>query len=325
MCTSICASFGDRYFGRNLDVELSYGESVVIMPRGYTFNFRKALPVKNPYAITGMAKVVDGVPLFFDAFNEKGLAMAGLAFAGNAHYKKLCENLDNIASFELIPWVLLQCENITEAKALLKKINVADISFSKELPPTPLHFMISDIERSIVVECVKEGVMVYDNPVEVLTNNPPFPMQLFNLNNYMSLSPDPPKNNFHKSIHFEKYSRGMGAMGLPGDLSSQSRFVKAAFTKLNSYIPHISENSAVCQFFHILYSVYQQKGCVCLDEGVYEYTEYSSCCNLTRGIYYYTTYENSQITAIDMYKENLNGDNIIEFPLITENQILKFN
>ncbi len=325
MCTSVCTCFGDRYFGRNLDVELSYGESVVIMPRSYVFNFRKVAPVKNPYAIIGMAKVVEGVPLFFDAFNEKGLAMAGLAFAGNADYKSVCDNLDNIASFEFIPWILLQCENITQAKDLLKKINVANISFSKDLPTTPLHFMISDKECSIVVECVKEGVMVYDNPLEVLTNNPPFPIQLFNLNNYMSLSPNPPNNNFHKSIHLKKYSRGMGAIGLPGDLSSQSRFVKAAFTKLNSYIPYISENSAVSQFFHILYSVYQQKGCVRLESSEYEYTEYSSCCNLTRGIYYYTTYENSRITAIDMYRENLEGTNLIEYPLVIENQILKFN
>ena len=323
MCTSVCASFGDRYFGRNLDVELSYGESIVIMPRGYNFNFRKVKYVENPYAIIGMAKVVEGVPLFFDAFNEKGLAMAGLAFEGNADYKPEYEGVDNIASFELIPWILLNCKNVKEAKYLLKKINVTDISFSEKLPPSPLHFMISDKECSIVLECVKEGVMVYDNPLEVLTNNPPFPYQLFNLNNYMSLSADPPKNNF--GIPLNIYSRWMGAMGLPGDLSSQSRFVKAAFTKLNSYIPHISEKTAVSQFFHILYSVYQQKGCARLDEGLYEYTEYSSCCNLTRGIYYYTTYENSQITAIDMYKENLSGNTLIEYPLITENQILNIN
>ena len=79
------------------------------------------------------------------------------------------------------------------------------------------------------------------------------------------------------------------------------------------------------QLFHILYSVYQQKGCVCLEDGVYEYTEYTSCCNLTRGIYYYTTYDNSQITAVDIHKENLNGNNLIQYPLIKENQILSGN
>lgn len=321
MCTSVCAAFGDRYFGRNLDVELSYGESVVVMPRGYVFNFREMPSVKNPYAIIGMAKVVDGIPLFFDGFNEKGLAVAGLAFAGNADYKNASETYDNIASFEFIPWILLQCENITQVKDLLGRINITDTCFNKSLPPTPLHFMISDRECSIVVECVKEGVMVYDNPVEVLTNNPPFPLQLFNLNNYMALSPDPPINNFHKSLSLEKYSRGMGALGLPGDLSSQSRFVKAVFTKMNS----INENSAVSQMFHILYSVYQQKGCVCLEKGVYEYTEYTSCCNLTKGIYYYTTYNNHQITAVELNKENLDGHSIIEYPLVKENQILKVN
>ncbi len=325
MCTSFCASFGDRYFGRNLDVEYSYGESVVILPRNCEFSFRKVNPVKNPYAIMGMAKVVDGVPLFFDAFNEKGLAMAGLAFAGNAEYKPVKEGADNVAPFELIPWILLQCKNIDETKRLLKGTNVADISFSKNLPLSPLHFMISDNTGSIVVECVKEGVMVYDNAVEILTNNPPFPMQLFNLNNYMSLSPDPPENHFNKNISFDIYSRGMGAVGLPGDLSSQSRFVKAAFTKANSYIPQKTENTAVSQCFHILGSVYQQKGCVCLDKDVYEYTEYSSCCNLSRGIYYYTTYDNSCITSIHMHKENLDHDRIIEFQLIRDNRILNLN
>ena len=325
MCTSFCTTFGDRYFGRNLDVEYSSGESVVILPRNCEFTFRKTCSVKNPYAIMGMAKVVDGVPLFFDAFNEEGLAMAGLAFAGNAEYKPVKHGFDNITPFELIPWILLQCKNIDEAKNLLNRINVADISFSKDMPLSPLHFMISDNASSIVVECVKDGVMVYDNPVEILTNNPPFPMQLFNLNNYMSLSTNPPENHFHKSIQFDIYSRGMGALGLPGDLSSQSRFIKAAFTKLNSHISAINENTAVSQCFHILYSVYQQKGCVCLSEGVYEYTEYSCCCNLTRGIYYYTTYENSRITAIDMYNENLDSDRIIEFQLIRNTQILEIN
>ena len=112
----------------------------------------------------------------------------------------------------------------------------------------------------------------------------------------------------------------MGAMGMPGDLSSASRFVKAAFTRMNS-VSGNSEEESVSQFFHILGSVEQQRGCVCLGEGKYEITVYSSCCNMDRGIYYYRTYENSQITAVDMHKEATDGKALIRYPMIKEQQI----
>ncbi len=106
-------------------------------------------------------------------------------------------------------------------------------------------------------------------------------------------------------------------MGLPGDLSSASRFVKAAFTKLNSCCGP-SEAESVTQFFHILGSVEQQKGCVHMGEGKYEFTIYSSCCNVDKGIYYYTSYENSRITAVDMHKEDLEGKELAVYPMLRE-------
>ena len=112
----------------------------------------------------------------------------------------------------------------------------------------------------------------------------------------------------------------MGGIGLPGDLSSVSRFVKAAFTKLNS-ISGWSESESISQFFHILGSVAQQRGCVCMQEGKYEITLYTSCCNATKGIYYYTTYENHQISAVDMHRENLDGTTLICYPVIQGEQI----
>lgn len=106
---------------------------------------------------------------------------------------------------------------------------------------------------------MKDGLHIYDNPVGVLTNNPSFDYQLFNLNNYRVLSSETPKNNFSNQISLNAYSRGMGGIGLPGDLSSVSRFVKATFTKLNS-VSGDSESESISQFFHILGSVEQQKG-----------------------------------------------------------------
>ena len=320
MCTAISYKTKDHYFGRNLDYEYSYEETITVTPRNFPFTFRKVNALPSHYAMIGMAYVVGNQPLYYEATNEKGLSMAGLNFPGNAVYKPYEEGRDNIASFEFIPWILGQCATIEECKKLLGQINLVDISFSEQLPPSPLHWLISDRDASITVEAVKDGVKVYDNPIGVLTNNPPFETQMFMLNNYMGLSTEPLQNSFSKDLKLETYSRGMGGMGLPGDLSSASRFVKAAFTKLNS-VSGESESESISQFFHILASVEQQRGCVHMGNGQYEITIYSCCCNTDKGIYYYTTYENSQISAVDMHNENLDSDKPVSYPLITGQQI----
>ena len=315
MCTAITYKTKDHYFGRTLDLEYSYKETVTITPRNYPFDFRKVGNLKQHYAMIGMALVTDHYPLYYDATNEKGLSMAGLNFPGNADYKPETAGKDNVAPFEFIPWILGQCGTVAEARKRLERINLVKINYSEEMPLAELHWIISDREESITVECTKDGLQVYNNPVGVLTNNPCFDMQMFNLNNYMSLSVEPPVNNFCKKLNLEPYCRGMGAIGLPGDLSSASRFVRAAFTKMNS-VSGDSESESISQFFHILGSVSQQRGCVRMGEGEYEMTIYSSCCNTDKGIYYYTTYENSQITGVNMHRENLNGNRLAVYPQI---------
>ncbi len=324
MCTAVTYNTKDHYFGRNLDLEFSYNETVTITPRNYSFKFRQENEINSHYAIIGMAYVANNYPLYYDAINEKGLGMAGLNFPTNADYKEIEIGKKNIAPFEFIPYILSQCSNIEEVKRILESVNIAKINFSEELPASPLHWIIADKEKSITVESVKDGLKIYDNSVGVLTNNPTFDIHLFNLNNYMSLSTKPPVNNFSQELNLDTYSRGMGAMGLPGDLSSASRFVKATFTKMNSKSGN-TESESISQFFHILESVYQQRGCVYMGDEKYEITIYSSCCNMDKGIYYYTTYENSQITGIDMNKENLDGSELINYNLIKGQQILMQN
>ena len=314
MCTAATYYSRDHYFGRNLDLEFSYNETVTIMPRGYKFPIRHANDLDSHYALIGMAFVVDDYPLYYDAINEKGVGMAGLNFPTNAVYKELESEKDNITPFEFIPWILGQAASLDEARALVEKINLLNENFSEQLPLSPLHWMISDKTGSIVVEQTEEGLRIYDNPVGVMTNNPTFDIQLFELNKYMSLSTEPAQNTFASNIPLQQYSRGMGAIGLPGDLSSTSRFVKAAFTRMNS-ISGESELESVSQFFHILGSVDQQRGCVHLGGDKYEITIYTSCCNLDKGIYYYNTYENHQITAIDMHKTDLDVNKLTTYPL----------
>ena len=322
MCTAISYKTKDHYFGRNLDLEYSYNETVTITPRNFIFEFRKVGKMKSHFAMIGMAYVADGYPLYYDATNEKGLSIAALNFPQNADYKPFCEEKDNITPFELMPWILGQCATVSEAERLLEQINILNENFSDQLPLSPLHWIISDKERSITLESVKTGIKVYNNSVGVLTNNPTFDYQLFNLNNYMALTNGTPQNTFatNNNLKLEQYSRGIGAMGLPGDYSSMSRFVRATFVKLNS-VSGDGENESIGQFFHILQSVAMPRGCVKVDKDSYAITIYSSCCNADRGIYYYTTYNNIQINAVDMYKENLNGENLITYPLKTQQAI----
>lgn len=321
MCTAITYKTKDHYFGRNFDLEYSYNETVTITPRNYVFKFRKVESLAMHYAMIGMAYVVGDYPLYYDATNEKGLSMAGLNFPKNADYKEYVDGKDNVTPFEFIPWVLGKCATISEVKLLLDNINLVKINFSEQLPLSPLHWIISDRDSSITVECVKEGLKIYDNEIGVLTNNPPFDYQMFNLNNYMNLSIKAPTNTFSDKIELDQYSRGMGGVGLPGDLSSASRFVRAAFVKLNS-LSKDTEEESVSQFFHILGSVEQQRGCVEMGENEYEITIYSSCCNTDKGIYYYITYDNRQIIGVDMHRENLDGSKVVSYPLMKKQNII---
>ena len=298
MCTAITYQTKQLYFGRTLDYECSYGEQVTITPRNYPFDFRHAGPLHAHYAIIGMAHVADGYPLYYDAVNEKGLCMAGLNFVGNAVYAQPEAGRTNIAQFELIPWLLGGCATAAQ-----------------------LHWLLADETEALTVESTADGLHVYDNPVGVLTNNPPFEQQLFNLNNYRQLSPRQPENRFSEALPLRLYSRGVGALGLPGDLSSMSRFVRAAFTRLNAVCDG-TEQGSVSQFFHILGAVEQQRGCCEVEAGQYERTIYTSCCNARSGVYYYSTYDNRCLTAVGLHRENLDGSARIAYPLVTEQQLL---
>lgn len=324
MCTAATYKTKDFYFGRTLDYEFSYGDEVVVTPRNYPLSFRDAGEMQSHYAIIGMAFVTQNTPLYYDAMNEKGLCMAGLNFVGNAVYRKPEKGKDNVAQFEFIAWILGQCADVKAARAKLQNLNLTDTPFSAKLPVAQLHWILADRNEAITVEAVKDGLKIYENPVGVLTNNPPFPEQMFRLNDYMHLSPKSPENHFAESLPLYTYSRGMGAMGLPGDLSSQSRFVRVAFTKMHA-VSGDSEKESVSQFFHILGSVDQQRGCCDVGEGKYEITIYTSCCNADKGIYYYNTYENHQISGIDMHKENLDGTALVRYPLVTGEQIFMQN
>lgn len=317
MCTSIIyTANGQHYFGRNLDLEISFGEHPVITPRNYVFKYRKLPNRKATYAMIGMAIVKDNYPLYFDAANEKGLGIAGLNFDGPCHYFSESAEKDNVAPFELIPYT-----SVEEVKNALKNINLVDINFSEKLQVSPLHWLIADkTGKSIVVESTVSGLHVYDNPVSVLTNNPEFPEQVANLANYINISPAQPENTLIPDANINLYSRGLGTHHLPGGMDSASRFVKVAFVLAHAPKGQ-NEAKSITNYFHILHSVEQPKGTDEVRPNSYEYTIYSDGTNLETGTFYYTNYENNQINAIKLEHENVDGEKIINYDLLEKQEI----
>lgn len=321
MCTSLTFQTSDFYFGRNLDLEYNFGEKIVITPRRYPFVFKFAGTLSEHYAMIGTAQITDGCPLYAEAVNEKGLCLAALNFPGNAVYAETPESgKTNLAPFELFGFLLGTCATVKEAEEKLKAVCITHTAFKDGYPVAPLHWHIADKDQSLVLECIKDGMHLYENPVGVLTNNPPFPFQLTNLQNYMHLTSNPPENRFAPALKLAPYGQGMGALGLPGDASPASRFVRAAFCKWNTELPS-GEEASVTQFFHILDNVAMVAGSVRTPENKFDRTTYSCCINASRGIYYYKTYNNNQISAVSMHKTDLDGCAPVVFEQVNRQQI----
>ena len=320
MCTAISDVGRSHLFGRTLDLEFSYRESVVIAPREFSFDFLYNEKCDCHPSIIGTAHLSGGYPLFYDAANEYGLSAAALNFPENAVYHSCKSGALNLASFEVIPFILSQCRSLADAKKLLPDINVTPDSFKPDLPASPLHWIIASKDGSIVLESTVEGTKTYDDPFGVLTNSPPFPYHITNIRNYLSLSPHQPKNNIYPKAELAPYSRGMGAMGLPGDASSASRFVRAVFSKANTERTN-ERLSEISRFFHIMDTVSQPLGFARTNEGKPIYTVYTSCIDTANMNYYFTTYNCRHIRCVSMQKSPLNSSALLSIPMETSEDI----
>ncbi len=313
MCTSLVFTGQTPYFGRNLDLEYDFGQQVVITPREFPLTFKKMPTLERHYALIGMAAVAAGWPLYAEAMNEKGLYLAGLNFPQSARYP--CGPAEGIPAgpYELIPWLLGTCETVDQAVEQLRRVRLLDVPFLPDMPCAPLHWHLSDGKRTVVAEPTAEGLRLYDDPVGVLTNEPPFPFHQANLCQYQGLSPANPDNRLGApGLSF--FGQGMGGLGLPGDCSPASRYVRAAFHRWNSVCP-AEEGPAVSQFFHILDSVAMVRGAVRTPEGKWDITRYACCISPAAGAYYYKTYDGGGIIGVDFSEARRQGDALICLPL----------
>lgn len=324
MCTCLALKSNNTYFGRNLDLESSFNEMVVITPRKFPLTFKKEKTLKEHYAIIGMATIINNYPLYAEATNEHGLSIAGLEFEGNAKYFKSKVNHLNLGSFELIPYILGTCKDIREFLELSKKLNILDLNFSTKVVHSNLHWMIADKKECYVIESTKEGLKVYKNPYGVLTNNPPFPFHLDNVKLYLNVTKEVVESRFSDSLTLTSFTTGMGTYGLPGDFTSPSRFVKATYL-LNNCEHYKNESENVSNFFHILGSVSFPKGSVLSKTKENHYTIYSSCINVNKGIYYFKTYNNSRISSVSLDKCDYKSDKLIFYPISDKEDIKSLN
>ncbi|EJT6500957.1 choloylglycine hydrolase [Clostridium perfringens] len=314
MCTGLALETKDglHLFGRNMDIEYSFNQSIIFIPRNFKcVNKSNKKELTTKYAVLGMGTIFDDYPTFADGMNEKGLGCAGLNFPVYVSYSKEdIEGKINIPVYNFLLWVLANFSSVEEVKEALKNANIVDIPISKNIPNTTLHWMISDITgKSIVVEQTKEKLNVFDNNIGVLTNSPTFDWHVANLNQYVGLRYNQVPEFKLGDQSLTALGQGTGLVGLPGDFTPASRFIRVAFLR-DAMIKNDKDSIDLIEFFHILNNVAMVRGSTRTVEEKSDLTQYTSCMCLEKGIYYYNTYENNQINAIDMNKENLDGNEI---------------
>ena len=321
MCTSLCVYLKDTegerlLFGRNMDIEAHFGEAVLIIPREYPLEFRRVARLARHYAIMGTGVIRDGIPLFADAMNEKGVCMAGLHFPGNAVYippDTVAERVEQPAPFELIPYLLGSCESIQEVKAALQNIAVADIPFSDDLPNTPLHWHIAAPDGSLILEAVAEGIKIYDDVAGVLCNNPPYPFHRANLHRYEGISGESPRKSGaspRRAYLGETYELGLGTVGLEGDYTSPSRFVRAAILRRLVAWEALEGGEEMVQFFRVLGAVAVPRGCVKTQDGAHHATLYSCCMDTATLTYHMFTDQKITPLSVVLTNERCEGRTI---------------
>lgn len=318
MCTGIrfTDAEGKMYFGRNLDWTQGYGERVVATPPSATIPtaFDRPGDADGAHAVIGMAIVVAGIPLYFDCGNDAGLAAAGLNFPQSADYAKAeKKGAVNVAAYEFPFWVTRNFASIDEVREALADVTVVAKPVNDRLPVANLHWLIGDATGSIVVECMADGLHVWENDADVLTNEPDFGWQRTNLRNYLALTDDEPASTSWGDAKLSPFGSGVGMQGIPGDYGGPARFVKAAF--VNSHYPvQDGEAANVTRLYRTLGSVAVPDGCAKMADGSYEKTLYTSCFSPSTMTYYHATYDDPRIRAYPLASADLTADGPIIVP-----------
>ncbi|MGL4450508.1 MAG: choloylglycine hydrolase, partial [Sarcina sp.] len=299
MCTALTllTKENEHLFGRNMDIEYEFGQSVGVVPRNFEYEDRTNKTIgKTKYAIIGMMTIMENHPMLADGMNEKGLAIAGLNFPHYAQYEeKMKSDKINVSVSDIMLWVLANFASLEEVRKEAPKLNIMNLAFTETTPIPTLHWIVTDrTGKSIVIEKSKEGLKIFDNNVGVLTNSPTFDWHITNLRQCIGIEAEQSSKTTWSDQELLPLGQGLGAIGLPGDFTPASRFVRVAFLR-HSALKNDRESMDVSEFFHILNNVAMVRGSVRTPQQKSDITIYTSCMNLEKGIYYYSTYGDNSI------------------------------
>ncbi len=256
-----------------------------------------------------------GLPLFADGLNEKGLHVGVFYFPGYAQYQAITE-LDRdraLAPQELAGRLLGTCANVGEAVQAARGVRVGDVVFKEFGFVPPLHFIVNDaVGKSVVLEHVGGELQVHRNPLGVMSNSPTFDWHMTNLSNYVNLTVSNVPRLEEAGAGLKAFGQGSGLLGLPGDFTPPSRFVRAvAFSK--SALPVATAREGVLQAFHILNQFDIPKGAARgLEHGkpLADYTLWTSAADLKDLRYYFRTYDDSRIRMVDLKAVDLDAGGV---------------
>ena len=309
MCTGVRFNDdkGNMFFGRNLDWSVGYGQKIVVTPKGYKYQSAFLGELTPKHALIGMGIVEEGKPLYFDCGNEAGLAIAGLNFPGYAQYEaNAVDGKTNIAAYEFPLWIAMNFKTVDEVEEALKSVVIVAKPINDKYPVSLLHYIIGDAKRSIVVEYTADGMQIFHNDVDVLTNQPGYAWHRENLRNYMNLSSVDPGTIKWDKAELSAFGSGSLMRGIPGDYYSPSRFVRVAY--LNTHYPaKSSEEENVSRLFHTLAGVAMIDGAAAMADGKFEKTVYTGGYSAATKTYYYNTYEDPTIQKAALSDYDVDG------------------
>ena len=314
MCTGVrfCDDKGNMYFGRNLDWTVGYGQGIVVTPREYSYTSAFLGEMQTKYALIGMAIIQENIPLYFDCGNEAGLAIAALNFPGYAEYEPSpVEGKTNLAIYEFLLWVAMNFSTVAEVEEALKNVAIVDKPINAAYPAPSSHWLIGDAQRSIVVEYTKDGMQVFANEVDVLTNQPGYGWHRENLRNYLNISNRWPEGVKWHQAELTAFGTGGLMHGLPGDYYAPSRFVRVAYLNAN-YPVQTGEAANVARLFHTLAGVSMVEGAAATASGEFEKTIYTGGYSAATQTYYWNTYENPAIQKAALGDFDITGSALMQ-------------
>lgn len=319
-CTGLMLKAKDNtvVHGRTLEFAIKVDTSVAVIPRDYSFKgtspLGQGLSYQSKYSAVGVFAFNN--PALLDGMNEKGLSVGTFYFPGFAGYSKASTENQNksLSPADFPNWILTQFATIDELKAALNSVVIVPTvlqGWGNETPP--FHYIVYDkYGKSLVIEPVDGKLLYYDNPLGVLTNSPNFEWHLTNLRNFVNLTTLNAKPVTINGLTIDSFGQGSGMVGLPGDFTPPSRFVRATIFSVTATTPETNE-AAVAQIFHILNQFDIPVGVIKEEANGVTYTDFTLMTAVrdpSRLKYYFKTYENPTVKVVDLNTFDLNAKTI---------------